>query len=219
MSLANFVQTSIATAATAGATSLVIASPIGAYALPPTTGGTLVVMDSPASPTKLEVITFTGRTGSGPTYTLTGVVRGVEGTVAQAWGVGAIVLGALTAGLLAGLLSEKAPLVSPALAGTPTAPTAPPSTNSDQVATMAAVQAVVAALVGSSPEALNTLNELAAALGNDPNFAASVNAALASKAASDHNHDAVYLKASRVTISTASPSGGADGDLWFKYAL
>lgn len=34
-----------------------------------------------------------------------------------------------------------------------------------------------------------------------------------------HNHDGVYLKESRVTISTADPSGGVDGDLWFKYTV
>lgn len=39
----------------------------------------------------------------------------------------------------------------------------------------------VAALVNSSPAALNTLNELAAALGNDPNFATTVTNALAGK--------------------------------------
>ncbi|HCN9111129.1 TPA: shikimate transporter, partial [Escherichia coli] len=39
----------------------------------------------------------------------------------------------------------------------------------------------LAALVDSSPEALDTLNELAAALGNDPNFATTVTNALAGK--------------------------------------
>ena len=40
---------------------------------------------------------------------------------------------------------------------------------------------VISALVGSSPEALDTLNELAAALGNDPNFATTMTNALAGK--------------------------------------
>ncbi len=39
----------------------------------------------------------------------------------------------------------------------------------------------LAALVGSSPAALDTLNELAAALGNDPNFATTMTNALAGK--------------------------------------
>lgn len=43
-------------------------------------------------------------------------------------------------------LALKAPLASPALSGTPTAPTAAPGTNTDQLATMAALQAAIAAL-------------------------------------------------------------------------
>ncbi|HAW5822384.1 TPA: phage tail protein, partial [Escherichia coli] len=42
-----------------------------------------------------------------------------------------------------------------------------------------------AALVDSSPDALNTLNELAAALGNDPNFATTMTNALAGKQPKD----------------------------------
>lgn len=49
--------------------------------------------------------------------------------------------------------------------------------------TTAAIQQAVAALVASSPAALDTLKELASALGNDPNFAASMTNALAGKAA------------------------------------
>ena len=78
-------------------------------------------------------------------------------------------------------LALKAPLVSPALTGAPTAPTAVQSTNNTQIATTAFVKSAVAGLVGSSPEALDTLNELAAALGNDPNFATTVMNALAGK--------------------------------------
>ena len=78
-------------------------------------------------------------------------------------------------------LALKAPLASPALTGTPTAPTAVQSTNNTQIATTAFVKSAVAGLVGSSPEALDTLNELAAALGNDPNFATTVMNALAGK--------------------------------------
>ena len=46
----------------------------------------------------------------------------------------------------------------------------------------AAMQAAIAALVGSSPAALDTINELAAALGNDPNFATTVLNLLGGKA-------------------------------------
>ncbi|MFP2424717.1 phage tail protein [Enterobacter ludwigii] len=78
-------------------------------------------------------------------------------------------------------LTLKAPLASPTLTGTPTAPTAAQSVNNTQIATTAFVRAAIAGLVSSSPEALDTLNELAAALGNDPNFATSMTNALAGK--------------------------------------
>ncbi len=78
-------------------------------------------------------------------------------------------------------LALKAPLLSPAFTGVPTAPTASQGTNNTQIATTAYVRAAISALVGSSPEALDTLNELAAALGNDPNFATTMTNALAGK--------------------------------------
>ncbi|EFD0530395.1 phage tail protein [Escherichia coli] len=78
-------------------------------------------------------------------------------------------------------LALKAPLASPALTGIPTAPTAAQGTNNTQIATTAYVRVAISALVGSSPEALDTLNELAAALGNDPNFATTMTNALAGK--------------------------------------
>lgn len=78
-------------------------------------------------------------------------------------------------------LALKAPLANPALTGTPTAPTAAQTVNNTQVATTAFVKAAIAALVDSSPAALDTLNELAEALGNDPHFATTVTNALAGK--------------------------------------
>ncbi len=81
--------------------------------------------------------------------------------------------------------NKKAPLNSPALTGTPTTPTAPQGANSTQIASTAFVMAAIAALVDSSPDALNTLNELAAALGNDPNFATTMTNALAGKQPKD----------------------------------
>lgn len=71
-------------------------------------------------------------------------------------------------------LQLKAPLASPALTGTPTVPTAAPGTSTTQIASTAFVAAAIAALVDSSPATLDTLNELAAALGDDPNFATTV---------------------------------------------
>jgi hypothetical protein len=79
-------------------------------------------------------------------------------------------------------LDAKGPLASPALTGVPTAPTAAPGTNTTQISTTAFVQAAIAALINSAPGALDTLNELAASLGNDPNFATTITNALTGKA-------------------------------------
>ena len=82
-------------------------------------------------------------------------------------------------------LDAKAPLASPALTGVPTAPTAAAGTNTTQVATTEFVGTAVADLVASAPSALNTLNELATALGNDASFSTTVTNSLASKAPTD----------------------------------
>ncbi|WP_244577436.1 prophage tail fiber N-terminal domain-containing protein, partial [Escherichia coli] len=76
---------------------------------------------------------------------------------------------------------SKAPLNSPAFTGTPTTPTPPDDATGLEMANAAFVRKLLAALVDSSPEALDTLNELAAALGNDPEFATTVTNALAGK--------------------------------------
>lgn len=79
-----------------------------------------------------------------------------------------------------------APLASPTFTGVPAGPTAAAGTNTTQLATTAFVRtevaAGVAALVDSSPTTLDTLNELAAALGDDPNFATTMAAMLGTKA-------------------------------------
>lgn len=77
--------------------------------------------------------------------------------------------------------TQYAPIASPTFTGTPKAPTAAQTANDTQLATTAFVKAAIAALVASSPAALDTLSELAAALGNDPNFATTMTNALAGK--------------------------------------
>lgn len=79
-------------------------------------------------------------------------------------------------------LALKAPLASPDFSGTPLVPTAPAGTNTRQAASTAFVVTEIARLVASSPAALDTLNELATALGNDPNFATTMATALGLKA-------------------------------------
>jgi hypothetical protein len=77
--------------------------------------------------------------------------------------------------------STYAPLASPALTGVPTAPTAAANTNTTQVATTAYVQTEINDLIASAPGALDTLNELASALGNDASFSTTVTNNLATK--------------------------------------
>ena len=102
---------------------------------------------------------------------------------------GTITLGSYGAGILktnaSGVISVDttayAPLASPALTGTPTAPTAGATTNTTQLATTAFVQTAVSSLVDSAPSTLDTLNELAAALGDDASFSTTVTNSIATK--------------------------------------
>ena len=82
-------------------------------------------------------------------------------------------------------LDLKAPLASPALTGTPTAPTATAGTNNTQVATTAYADAAVAALVDGAPALLNTLNELAAAINDDASFTSTITTSIGLKAPID----------------------------------
>nr|DAW72125.1 MAG TPA: Baseplate wedge protein [Caudoviricetes sp.] len=85
-----------------------------------------------------------------------------------------------------------APKASPAFTGIPTAPTAAAGTNNAQIATTAFVKTAIAALVGSAPAALDTLEELARALAGDANLKATLLAEIGKKAnATDFNalHD------------------------------
>ena len=78
-------------------------------------------------------------------------------------------------------LPLKADVASPVFTGQPKAPTAANGNNSQLIANTAFVQGAIAALVASAPGTLDTLKELAAALGNDPNFATTVTNLIAAK--------------------------------------
>ena len=74
-----------------------------------------------------------------------------------------------------------ATLASPTLTGNPLAPTQSAGDNSTKIATTAYADTAVSNLVDSAPSALNTLNELAAALGDDANFSTTVTNSIATK--------------------------------------
>ncbi|HDD9568850.1 TPA: tail fiber protein [Escherichia coli] len=83
--------------------------------------------------------------------------------------------------------TQYATKASPTFTGTPTAPTPAANDNSKKLVTTEFVARAIAALAGTVPETLDTLKELADALGNDPNFATTVLNKLAEKLAKDQN--------------------------------
>ena len=70
------------------------------------------------------------------------------------------------------------------------------------------VDTAVANIVNSSPAALDTLNELAAALGNDPNFAATITNLIATKADIDHTHDTTQVQPDVIYFTSDDLTGG-----------
>ncbi|EOK6092290.1 phage tail protein [Escherichia coli] len=78
-------------------------------------------------------------------------------------------------------VKTKASLDSPVFTGTPMTPTPPDDASGLETVNAAFVRKLLAALVGSSPETLDTLNELAEALGNDPAFSVTIMKMLAGK--------------------------------------
>lgn len=104
-------------------------------------------------------------------------------------------------------LDLKANLASPTFTGTPAAPTASGGTNTTQIATTAFVAAAIANLINSAPGALDTLDELAASLGDDANFAATMTTALAGKQPIDATltaFAALTIAANTLTIGTGT---------------
>jgi hypothetical protein len=97
---------------------------------------------------------------------------------------------------------------SPALTGTPTAPTASPGTNTTQVATTAFVGAAVSAVTGTLGT-MSTQNANAVAItGGTWTTGGSINSISVTTIGSN----ATGTK----TISTAAPTGGSSGDVWYR---
>ena len=160
-----------------------------------------------ASPTFTGTVTLpTGTVTSG--MILDGTI--VNGDIASAAAIDQSKISGLTTDL--GL---KAALASPALTGTPTAPLAATGTNTTQIATTSFVQQEINILTTGAPAAMNTLDELAAALGDDANYAATITTALGTKAplASPTFTGTVTAPAITATaLITASASGVAFTD-------
>jgi len=103
-------------------------------------------------------------------------------------------------------------LASPTFTGTPAAPTPAGGTSTTQIATTAFVQAALDTLVDTAPGTLDTLNELAAALGDDANFSATVNTALAARLQSANNlSDLADAAAARTNLGLGSMAVQAAG--------
>ena len=115
--------------------------------------------------------------------TFTGTVAGITATMV---GLGSVNNTADTAKPVSTAqqtaLDLKANLASPTFTGTPTAPTAAAGNNSTQIATTAYADAAVAALVGTAGATLDTLGEIATALGNDANLSATLTTSIGLKA-------------------------------------
>lgn len=99
MSLVNNVKTVLNANVAIAATTIQAVKASAPYNDPPTSG-TLTLMDSLVQPTKIEVISYTGRTDNTTYWTLTGVSKAQESTSDQSWSSGDDVIMALTVGEL-----------------------------------------------------------------------------------------------------------------------
>lgn len=136
---ANNAQTVLAAGISASATTLTVNTGTGSLFPSPVSGTSyfkLTLIDATTGQLT-EIVHVTARTGD----TMT-ISRAQEGTTARAWSANDIAANMLTAGTIALL----APLDSPVLTGTPTAPTASAGTNTTQLATTAFTQAAITAL-------------------------------------------------------------------------
>jgi len=118
-----------------------------------------------------QVITSNGST-SAPTWQTVTVDLSAYSTTSQI---------ASTYSTTSSIASTYAPLSSPNLTGNPTVPTQSANNNSTRIASTEYVDSAVSNLVDSAPSTLNTLNELASALNDDPSFATTITTSIGTK--------------------------------------
>tara|TARA_R110000868_G_scaffold404089_1_gene681942 strand:- start:103 stop:606 length:504 start_codon:yes stop_codon:yes gene_type:complete len=108
MSFVNNVKVGLKTGITSSQTTADVYKAVAPLNNPPESGK-LTIIDNLSAPTKIEVITYTGRTDNSTYWTLTGIVRGLEDSTAYAFDADAIVIQTWTA-----LSANKAtPLTNP----------------------------------------------------------------------------------------------------------
>ena len=126
-------------------------------------------------------VTLTNNSGEGATPTVTVDTTVIQARVTNVTDTEIGYLDGVTSSIQT-QIDTKAPLASPTFTGVPAAPTAAASTNTTQVATTAFVRAEVAALVNSAGATLDTLGEIATALGNDAALSTTLTNSIALKA-------------------------------------
>lgn len=108
--LDNFVRSTLQADITAGATTVTVTKAAPPLRDPPAATvdapGLLILQDVPTSPTKIEVISYTGRSIAGTVVTLTGVTRSLEGTTPYPWPAGTPTFQGITAGALEDLQEQ-----------------------------------------------------------------------------------------------------------------
>ena len=142
-----------------------------------TSGNSISTAKLALSLTDSNVRSLFSVSGSGSYDNSTGIIT-VTGGVTSVGGA----TGTVSNAQLVSSVTSAGLLANTSLTGIPVAPTASAGTNTTQIATTAYVTTAVANLIDSAPGALDTLNELAAAINDDNNFATTIVTQLGNKA-------------------------------------
>jgi len=87
-------------------------------------------------------------------------------------------------------------------------------THDDRYLKIADTGSIIDYIVASAPGTLDTLNEIAAAIGDDANFSASIAAKIASKADANHTHDYLPLAGGTITRMVTAYTNLTNGEDW-----